>query len=298
MTLNDVLNVSFVKDLMLKISKSDLQIIRRPACFFIKKPMEDERDINRLIILPPHGHTSNKINQTNCFEGVERATVKFKGAVREGKHGFSKMQKGLLQVSFNQESLVSNLDRPYIEYDLSNNDPKLETKNHTSHTSSFHVVKEDGTGFYHTLVNTRDDWLVLELHKVLRPQKTANIESKLDGVQNKFADVLKETGQVISDIGDRFFSDRHDLVEAVLDIPHSISLPALGEMLYIRDTGKHETCTAFGMILKIAQDHPEQTLAYLNRVKKEQAIPTYFAKQLIEKIEKKHIVAQNKPEVA
>ncbi len=289
MTLNDILNVSFVKDLMVKISKKDLQIIKRPACFFIKRPKEDEHNINRLIILPPHGYTSNEANQTNCFEGVKRATIKFKGAVREGKQGFSKMEKGLLQASFNQNSLVSALDRPYVEFNLQNPAPNLQIKYHTSHTPPFHVVKEDGTGFYHTLVNVTDDWLVLELHKVLRPQKTADINSQLINVQDELADILRKTESCIKDIGDRFFYNRNDLVEAILDIPPSISLPALGEMLYIRDTGKHETCTAFGLILKIAQEHPQETLKYLSHAKRKQLIPTYFAEQLIKKIKNKMV---------
>ena len=53
------------------------------------------------------------------------------------------------------------------------------------------------------------------------------------------------------------------------------------------------------MILKIAQDHPRETLEYLQNVAEEQTIPTYFAKQLIEKIEnKQQTAAQKKPEVA
>ena len=152
MDIDQILKTHFVATLAQKICGDEQVIIERPAAFMIRPPtaLEDERNLKRLIIMPPKGYMSNEPNQTNCFQGVEKATITVKGGVRDGKKSFSKLQNCLLVPSFNEASLVSHLDRPYIEFDLDNPDPKLLTTTYSSHTSPFHIVKADGTGFYHT----------------------------------------------------------------------------------------------------------------------------------------------------
>ncbi|MBI1300568.1 MAG: hypothetical protein GC137_02820 [Alphaproteobacteria bacterium] len=288
MNLEQVLKTDFVKALTRRISEDHLIVLKRPASFMIKAKEEDERDIKRLIVLPPRGHTSNQINQTNCFQGVEKATIQFRGAVRPDKKAFSKVKDALLQVSFDRSARVSEIDRPYLEIDLDNPDPELKQTLHTSHNAPFHVVKPNGEGFHHALINASDDWLVLELHKVMGPQREPNMEWALSAAQAEHADTLRNVHDEIIRIGDKLFDARPDLVQKVFDMPIDISIPALCEMHFIRDTGEHETCTAFGMVLKIAKKNPQAVLDELHKAKKEEHIPEYFAKQLIAKIERKY----------
>jgi len=55
-------------------------------------------------------------------------------------------------------------------------------------------------------------------------------------------------------------------------------------MLYARETRKQETYTAFGIILKMANHSPQETLDYLGTVLEAQSVPSYYAQQLVEKI--------------
>lgn len=286
MNLVDVIKAPFFRDLCRDTSLMDVVAIKRSASCILKNVIEDERDIRRIIILPPLGFTSNKVNQTNCFEGVESALIEIKGAVREGKKSFSKIKNCLLVVSSDERDQVGQLDRPYLEFDLSVCNAGLKQRTYSAGQPPFFVVRPNGEGFYHTLINLSDDWLVLKLRKVMRSQKRFDLGPYLHGVQNEYANDLCKVAASIMDIGDCFFKDRPELIERVMRMPMAVVLPALGEMLYIKDTGKHETCTAFGLILKLAKKDKGAVLTYLYDAKEKKLIPPYFNNQLIMKIEK------------
>lgn len=283
MNLTTLLDTHFVKTLAQEVCGDERMIVERTAMFMVKAPEEDERNINRLLIFPPKGYASNQPNLTNCFQGVERATIEIKGAVRDGKRSFSKVDNCLLVPSYHEISRISDLDKPYLNFDIDNPDPNLTLETHSSHKPGFHIVRPDGTGFYHTLINLKDDWLVLQLKKILRPQKAPNMQKHYRIMQDQHIMVLNSFYDGIIQYGDKLFSENPDLIQTVAKMPHQISLPALGEMLYIRDTGKHETCTAFAMILKISKTRATHVLDYLQSAD----IPPFFAEQLIKKIKKK-----------
>lgn len=282
-----VLNQHYMRSLIERVCGPDWILITRPAAYAVKMPEEDERDINRLIILPPRGYTSNKINQTNCFHNVESATIEIMGAVKEDKRAFSVLKNCLLNVSYNEMETFSGLDRPYLEFNIEDQDSGFLYKRYSAGEPPFHVVKVDGTGFYHTLINLSDEWLVLRLHKVLREEKFVNLEPHLQNIQDTFAHSLRQLHTEIIEVGDELFDVNKTLVSQIMRMPPDISLPALGEMLYVRDTGRHETCTAFGLILKIGQRQPDVTLDYLKKAVAARAIPSYFGRQLIHKTERK-----------
>jgi hypothetical protein len=283
-TIDDVLAQPYMQALIKRVCDDDYIVISRPAMFAVKRPAEDERDINRLIVLPPRGYTANKINQTNCFHNVETATIEILGAAREEKRALSVIKNCLLNVSYDQMEKVSGLDRPYLEFDVEDKDSGFIYRRFSAGEPPFHVVKIDGTGFYHTLINLSDDWLVLKLHKVLREEKVADLTPHLMGVQDEYANALRQMMVEIIEVGDELFKTNPSLVTKVMRMQPSVSLPALGEMLYVRDTGRHETCTAFGMILKIGRREPEATLKFLKKGLEAKSIPTYFAEQLIQKV--------------
>ncbi len=286
MEIQEVLKTNFVEALTKQICGDDVEIITRPAAFAVKKRLEDDHNIHRIILLPPRGYTANQINQTNCFHAVETATIQVKGAVKEGKNGLSKLKNSLLVVSFNDAESVSELDRPYMKFDMKENPPSFIKQIHSAGEPPFHVVKTDGTGFYHTLINTTDQWLVLELHKAMRPQKTVDIEPHLATLQDEQANTIRAFRDGILRHGDALFQKEEMLVQAVSHMPPQNILPALFEMLYIRDTGKHEPCTAFATILKVGKHHPEAVSYLLQRGLKTEALPSYFAQQLLGKIQK------------
>ena len=287
LSIDTIIQKEFVKTLIERTCEThDYEVISRPAAFIIKQTKEDERNINRIIILPPHGYTANTPNQTNCFHGVESATIQIKGSVRKGKRGFSKLKNSLLTVSNSDKTKISNLNKPYLTFDIKKQDPDFLYETHSAGTPPFHVVKTDGTGFYHTLINLTDEWLVLQLHKKMRPQKNVELRPIISSLPMEIAQHVITLYRSIIEDGDETFEKRPNLVKIISQIEPEYILPALGEMLFIRDTGKHETCTAFAMILKIGKKEPEKTLSFLQTALTNQSVPTYFAEQLIQKISK------------
>ncbi len=285
--IHEILETDFVKRLRSMVCGDVFEIVERPAAYFVKQPdsIEDQRDINRLIILPPFGYTANVKNQTNCFHAVETATIQIRGAVREGKRAFSKIKECLMVVSFDQMDKVSHLDKPYQEFDIMDESPQFNKVTRSAGEMPFHVVGIDGKGFYHTLINTTDEWLILQLHKVMRPQKKVDISECYMGLQDEHSAIIQRLYDGIITHGDALFSEDTSLVNSVVKMPPSLILPALGEMLYIRDTGKHETCTAFALILKLGRNYPKIVTKFLKQKLQTKAIPKFFAEQLMKKIE-------------
>lgn len=285
-TLDTILKKHFIAALAKHVCGEDYEIVNRKTSFMLRNKEEGSRDLHRLIILPPKGYTANAINQTNSHDEAEYAKIAIKGAVREGKQGFSKVKDCLLVASFSKSKVVSELNQPYLTFDLEDTSSKVTTELHSSGKPPFAVVKSDGFGFYHNLINRTDDWLVMTLHKRLRPQKPMDLETHLNHLQDEHAQLLRDLYEGIVKNGDAIFKAQPELVESVIKLPPDIALPALGEMLYVHDTGRHEACTAFSIILKLGKQSPEIVGQFLQNALEINSIPDYYAEQLIQKINK------------
>ena len=284
MNINDALKPHFVKALLQKTVGDDPDVIVRPASFFFRKREEDEREMNRIILLPPAGYTADAPNKMNSHDEAERATIKVYGTIREGRLGFSRIKDALRVASLNDNGKTSELDKPYMLYDVDNPDPEVVVSTHSGGEPPFHVVKPDGFGFYHNLENRTNDWLALKLHKVCRPMREVDLAPHLEGLDKSHADALKRLYQGILLHGDGVFEHMPSALHNIEAIPLEQALPALGEMLYVRDTGRHEACTAFAMILKLARKEPSTVMAYLTETLDARTVPSYYANQLIAKI--------------
>lgn len=302
MNIDIVLKKHFVAALVQRVCGEDTELITRPASFMIRNKVEGDRDIHRVIILPPRGYTADKINQTNSHDEAEYATIEIKGGVREDKQGFSKLRDCLFMASIPENGTTSELNKPYLLYDVDKSDnPDLQKTVHSAGTAPFAVVKSDGYGFYHNLVNVTDDWLVLQLYKRLRPQKSVDLAPRLADLPAKDAALLASLYDAIVEHGDEVFYKTPKLIDGVCALPLSHSLPALGEMLYVHDTGKHEACSAFAVILKIGKEQPDAVREFLGQSLDAQTVPAYYAKQLVSKIDKaSEVVGHNNyvPKVA
>lgn len=280
---NKLINTGFVRSVIQQVCGENTEVIKRPAAFFIRNKEENEALVKRVIVLPPNGYTANALNQTNSHDEALRATIEIKGGVREGKQGFSKLKNCLLVAAFNNKSGISGLNVPYLTFDLKST-PNLSKDFHSAGTPPFMVVKENGYGFYHNLINVSEDWLVLLLHKTLRPQKRADISDVLQTLPVYPASTLDDLYQRIVEHGDELFSKAPALVNKVLALPPEHSLPALGEMLYTYDTGRHEACTAFAMLLKVGKTYPERFKEFIEGALEKKVIPSYYGEQLLGKI--------------
>ncbi len=291
-SLTGVLNTGFVSSWVKSVCDEDWEVIERPAAFFVRNRQEDAHKVQRVIVLPPKGYTANSFNQTNSHDEALQATIQIKGAVRSGKKGFSKLKNCLLLAAFNTKSGVSDLNVPYLTFDLKDT-PNLSASFHSAGTPPFSVVKPDGFGFYHNLINVSDDWLVLKLNKRLRPQKGVELTGVLKGIPSTAVESLTQLYEGIVTYGDEVFMKLPDVVDEVIKLAPEISLPALGEMLYAYDTGRHEACSSFAMILKVGKLHYKTTLDYLNGAADTGIIPSYYAQQLMDKLNRWHNLHKN-----
>jgi hypothetical protein len=280
-----VLQQHFVRALTRRICGDDPDVIERPAAFVLRRKDEgDDRYLRRLILLPPHGYTANDRQEACSHDEAESAKIAIQGAIREGKRGFSKIKDCLLIAAFNRSSRVSALDEPYLTFSLDGQDSELKLVRHSAGEPPFHVVKPNGEGFYHNLINLSDDWLLLQLDKTLRPQKQVDLAPHLRPMQDEHARLLSQLYEAVVAQGDGIFRTQLALVNAVTALPSAITLPALGEMLHVHDTGRHEACSVFAIILKVGKAQPDVVLNYLSNAREGGSIPAYYADQLTAKI--------------
>lgn len=288
MDIQDVLKRDFVKALIHDTCGQDTVLVERDNSYAVRATYEGARDIHRVIFLPPRGFTANQIEQMNSHDEAEKATIEIKGAIKDDKRGFSRLKNSLLVASRDEDQSISDLNQPYLTFDVENpNDPAALTK-HSAGDAPFHVVRSNGDGFYHNLINLTDEWMALKLHKVLRPQRGVELWRVTDGLSKDNADTVEDFYAAIVEHGDDIFKNAPEVVERITNLPSEISLPALGEMLHVHDSGMHEACTVFATILKIGKNAPAQTTLFLRSAITREAIPSYYGQQLIGKLSPKY----------
>lgn len=290
MNLDTLLQTHYVRDLISKTCGDNTEIIHRHAAHFIRNADEGDRKVERIIILPPRGFTANAPEQMNSHDEAESATIEIKGAVRDGKDSVSVVKNCVFVASIDKNEMVSELNEPYLTFDIAADEPHVEKKLHSAGTAPFYVVRSDGYGFYHNIINVTDDWLVLKLVKTLRPQRKVDL-SILNTYPSEQAMALNQFYTAVAKHGDEIFDREKELVSQICGMPLSTSLPALGEMLYIHDSGKHEACTVFATILKIAKTHPLFVQNFLRGTLENGSVPSYYAYQLLEKIARRSAAA-------
>ena len=287
MDINQVLRTDFVRALVGQVCGDDTTLVTRDNSFAVRATNEGDRDIRRVILLPPRGFTANAPDQMNSHDEAEFATIEVKGAIKDGKNGFSKLRDCLLVASHNEDGAVSGLNQPYLTFQIDAAQlGKTTLKKHSAGGAPFAVVKSDGFGFYHNLINLTDEWLALKLHKRLRPHKSVELEKHLIGLPEEEAAHLRRLHQAVVRDGDAVFIKEAGLIDGLRKLPLPRVLPALGEMLYVHDSGMHEACTVFAIILKLSKDHPKEVAAFLEDARSSETVPGYYATQLLGKIAK------------
>src|SRR3989338_7388664 len=168
---DEVINSSLVKEtIKFLFKKQKTIIIERPASFIIKLTTEPEDKIFRIILLPPKGFTSNEIDRLSPHPEARMAKIEIKGGIKLDKKGFSLLKNVIRYQYYMTRNIKITRDEPY---------PKTNNKNYQekiiSSKRKFFVIKENGVGFYHNLVNLSDEWVLLILEKELRLQKVPKL---------------------------------------------------------------------------------------------------------------------------
>lgn len=274
--MEEIINSVLVKNTIKYLfNAKEIEILERPASFIIKLKKEPEDKVVRMILLPPKGFTSNRINETSSHPEARKAKITIKGGIKPDKHGFNLLKDVIKFLYYTKRSITTEENYPYALIDKNNPYYKEEIK---SSREEFSVVKENGEGFYHNLINLSDEWVLLVLEKELRLQKQMDIYSK---TKNKIIINLIDR---IKDVGDKIFEENNILMDNVLKLSVNEAIPPLIKALNIYETGKHEPCTVYSIILKFVKRDKEGVLKFLKSALKNNEAPEYYLKELIEKI--------------
>src|SRR3989338_5148136 len=156
-SIKEIINSTPVKTILKNLFLSQkTEFIRRPAALIIRLKNEPENKIFRVILLPPGGFTANKLIETTPHPEARKAKIEIKGGVKPNKSGFSLLKNIIKFQYYTVRNIKITGDEPY---------PKTGGQNYQEEIKSskqkFFVVKEDGTGFYHSLINISEEWLLL-----------------------------------------------------------------------------------------------------------------------------------------
>lgn len=258
----------------------NLEIIRRPSCFFIRPKKEDSKLIRRMILFPPKGSTANKPNLLNPHPEARSAKVLILGKINPIKKGFKPLAK---DIKFNfslQRAIPTESNSPYAKFSIKYCGSQLK-----SWKNWFYVVKENGWGNFHSLINLSEEWVLAILEKTLIDQKEINITPYLEKlIEEQSKDLRAYLNQTVL-LGDKIFDDQ-TFVKNVLKFPPQILIPVLIRMLNTRETGRHEPCTFFALLLKIAITNKSLVMQELERAIKFDKAPYYYLDDLKRKLRK------------
>lgn len=287
--MNQILNHEALKKLSMEtFSTAEVEILCRQKSIIIKKVKEDSDIVTRIILLSPYGYSSNNLNELSSHNEVRRAKITVKGTMKEGKNNFSKIKNCLKMMYLESRDAITE---GHVPYALVSDNEDIYREKVLSAKDSLYVVKENGEGFYHNLLNLSDSWLVLVLVKELRTGKAMDIESKTGKFTPSEKMLISKLIQNIEEYGDELFEKDPILITNILDFRTEKLIPVLIEALDIRETGRHEPCTVYALILKKAKRDTDGTLTLLkNSLYKDEA-PIYYLRELIQKINRRRAVA-------
>lgn len=277
--IKEIRNSQLVKNIINNLfKKQEIELIERPASFIIRLKCEPDDKIFRIILLPPYGFSGNSINETNPHPEARKATIQIKGGIRPKKTGFSFLKSVLKYQFYTIRDVKITEDEPY---------PKIGGLNYKEEIKSsrqrFFVVRENGIGFYHSLVNISNEWILLILKKELRLQKAVNLAPLLERFDKNQQKTVSTFYENVLQYGDEIFERETELIQLICNFDLNKLVPILIEMLNVLETGKHEACTIYAIILKIGK-RDKRVIDYLKEAIKNQTAPKYYLEELINKL--------------
>lgn len=253
-------------------------VIERPGSFILSLNKEPDDKIVRILVLKPNGFTANSLDELSSHPEARDATIVVKGFARKGNLGYVVVKDCVKFIYYPNKDAETLALFPYAKAENALSLVK-------GSRMSFKVVKPSGYGFYHNLVNLTSEWLVLILKKKL--DHTKNIDFKLlDRLNQNESKLLRDFLTTVEEDGDSIFEKNKTLVSKVVSLSSEKSLPALVSFLNVPEAGKHEQCTVFAVILKIAKRYPALAREAVLEATKNKVAQSYYLEQLIRKIGK------------
>ncbi len=243
-----------------------------------RNKLDNSEVVRRIIVLPPHGFTADRIDLLSPHPEARKARIKIFGKINPTKKGFKPLIKELRFDYSLTRNILTEKSSAYATYS-----EKYCGRQLKSWKNWFYVVKENGMGNFHNLINISDEWVIVLLEKDLLDQKTINIVPHL----KKLPQLLQEKINKIEQSGDEIFRNKA-LISEALQFPDEILIPIFIQMLNVQETGKHENCTFFALLLKLAKNNKDLVLKEVKQAMTLKTAPNYYLEDLERKLTKNY----------
>lgn len=255
-----------------------VEVIKRPHFCIVRLEKENKHRVIRFIILPPGGCTSDTKEFLNPHPEARRVKVYIFGEILASKKGFRPLV-GSVEFRFAEKLFIpTSFYSPYAKY----REKDCRTLKKTW-KSWFYVVKENGWGNFHNLVNCTKQWVVLVIDKQLFDRKKFKLEKFLNKLSTQQAKALIKDVKFIERNGDEVF--RHpEIIRRLTRLPLQVSTPVLLRMLNVQETGKHQNCTFFAILLKLARRDRVYVRSEVRNAIKHDLAPNYYLEELHKKL--------------
>lgn len=280
-TFDEILRTDVLKNLLKELFGGKYVIVDRQDHYVMRRFKESGSRIVRVVLLPPKVKTASDFTGIKEFSIVsphpeyEEATVEIKGGIVPGLKGLDRVKGAIKFCYYTKQDVKVGQKRYYEEAFKSTHEPR------------FKVVRSNGWGFYHNLVNKSNEWICLVLEAKLHPAKTPDFKrlaAKFAPSERKVANQLLDKIELK---GDRIFKEEMKLVERALRLDPESLTPILIEALNVKNRGNHEPCTVFALLLKLGRMHPEDTLRHISKALEGKSAPVYYLRELQRKISKR-----------
>jgi hypothetical protein len=255
----------------------EFDMVERPGCFILLLKHETEEEVHRIIVLKPSGFTSNSLEELSSHPEAREAVVEIRGAIRPGNVGYFPVKDCVEFKYYANDDANTVEDYPYA---LAKD---AWSAIHTSRTR-FKVVKEDGYGFYHNIINLSGEWVVLLLDKKIKQTRRLDLSALKSVRKEDEREALSGFLAMVSSEGDAVFRKGNDLIKRIVSMDPKESLPVLISFLNVPECGRHEQCSVFATILKASRKNPKASMAMLRIFERNDAVPQYYIRELIEKV--------------
>ncbi len=257
---------------------SPTAVVYRPKCFVIRRTFESGDRVTRIVVLPPKGCTADKMSLLNPHPEARTAKAFIYGEIDPLKKGYKPIVGGI-ELRFSKVRSAPTQQRtPYAAYNS-----RYCATVQKSWKNWFYTVKESGWGNFHNLVNRTSTWVVLVVEKQLLDQKPITIESYIKVLGKRQSSTLRDDLQYITTKGDEVFT-RPTIIRRIVSLPLPVIASVLIQMLNVQETGKHQNCTFFALILKLSRRDRVYVRSVVDEAAVRKSAPRYYLAELQKKL--------------
>lgn len=256
-----------------------IDIVDRKTSRVIRLGDEPLDTVTRIVLLPPGGSTageySGELHDHDRFSPHPEALsakVTVRGGVAPGRTGFRKIDRAIKFAYFTKRD-VDVGEKDYYKEQFK-----------SSHTPPFSVVKPDGYGFWHTLVNMSNEWVLLVVEKRLAAQSPLDVEKIIASVPPEKRGHVRQLVSEIRVHGDKVFLGNGDPLFQLRDLGTETLVRVLIALLNMPEHGNHESCTVVALLLKLAKGEREAVRQACQRALENNEAPAFYLKEVLHKL--------------